>query len=76
MNTFGMWYVDGIVTANSYTDDGLSETVNNAPRTDVLFDERTDMGNGPVEHYAFEYTTGLDMIAHAARVYYSIERKA
>ena len=26
------------------------------------------MGNGPVEHYAFEYTTGLDMIAHAARV--------
>ena len=77
MNTFGMWYIDGVVTANSYTDDSLSETTNNAPRTDVLFDDLNDyMGSNKVSHYPFEYTTGLDMIAHAARVYYSMDRNA
>jgi len=76
MNTFGMWYVDGIVTANSYTLDSLSETTNNAPRTNVVFDAATDMGQGAVASYPFEYTTGLDMIGHAARTYYSIERRA
>ena len=29
-----------------------------------------------VTHYPFEYTTGLDMIGHAARVYYKMERNA
>ena len=37
-NTFHMWVVDGLVTANSFTDDDLSETTNNAPRTNVVFD--------------------------------------
>ena len=77
MNTFGMWYVDGIVTANSYTDDSLSETTNNKPRTMVWFEgSNVNLGDGPVAQYAFEYTTGLDMIGHAARTYYSIEKRA
>ena len=88
-NTFDMWIVDGVVTANSLTDDSLSETVNNAPRTRVEFyDARTIEGyvedypaqtyqGNPVNNgYPFEYTTGLDMIGHAARVYYKIERNA
>ena len=76
MNTFGMWYVDGVVTANSYTENALSEAVNNAPRTEVVFDAPTDMGTGPVASYPFEYTTNVDMIGHAARTYYAIERRA
>ena len=88
-NTFDMWIVDGVVTANSYTLDSLSETVNNAPRTNVQFyDAQTITGyvndypaqayqGNPVNNgYPFEYTTGLDMIGHAARVYYKIERNA
>jgi hypothetical protein len=77
MNTFGMWYIDGVVTANSCTDDTLSETVNNAPRTNVVFDNSADyLGGNNAGEYPFEYTTGLDMIGHAARVYYSMERNA
>ena len=68
--------VDGLVTANSFTHDDLSETTNNAPRTNVVFDAATDMGQGAVASYPFEYTTGLDMIGHAARVYYRMERNA
>ena len=82
-NTFNMWVVDGVVTANSCTEDSLSEAVNNAPRTDVLFDEAaqqdypaTTYRDAGASHYPFEYTTGLDMIGHAARVYYKMERNA
>jgi len=82
-NTFHMWVVDGVVTANSCTEDSLSEAVNNAPRTDVLFDEAaqqdypaTTYRDAGASHYPFEYTTGLDMIGHAARVYYKMERNA
>ena len=82
-DTFGMWIVDGVVTANSCTEDSLSEAVNNAPRTDVLFDEAAQQDyparsyqDAGASHYPFEYTTGLDMIGHAARVYYKMERNA
>jgi hypothetical protein len=41
-----------------------------------VFDAPTDMGTGPVASYPFEYTTNVDMIGHAARTYYAIERRA
>ncbi len=88
-NTFDMWIVDGVVTANSCTDDTLSETVNNAPRTNVMFHDAKTIegyvydypcqayqGKAVNGGYPFEYTTGLDMIGHAARVYYKIEQNA
>ncbi len=82
-NTFHMWVVDGLVTANSFTDDDLSETTNNAPRTNVVFDAAaaqdypaTTYQGSTGSEYPFEYTTGLDMIGHAARVYYKMERNA
>ena len=82
-NTFHMWVVDGLVTANSFTNDDLSETTNNAPRTNVVFDEAaaqdypaTAYQGSTGSEYPFEYTTGLDMIGHAARVYYKMERNA
>ena len=82
-NTFHMWVVDGLVTANSFTDDDLSETTNNAPRTNVVFDAAaaqdypaTTYQGSTGSEYPFEYTTGLDMIGHAARVYYRMERNA
>lgn len=82
-NTFGMWVVDGLVTANSCTTDDLSETTNNAPRTNVVFDATAAQDypahayqGGSSSEYPFEYTTGLDMIGHAARVYYKMERNA
>ncbi|MCI9395198.1 MAG: S-layer homology domain-containing protein, partial [Oscillospiraceae bacterium] len=82
-NTFGMWVVDGLVTANSCTTDDLSETTNNAPRTNVVFDATAAQDypahayqGGSSSEYPFEYTTGLDMIGHAARVYYRMERNA
>jgi len=82
-NTFHMWVVDGLVTANSFTDDDLSETTNNAPRTNVIFDAAaaqdypaTTYQGSTGSEYPFEYTTGLDMIGHSARVYYRMERNA
>jgi len=82
-NTFHMWVVDGLVTANSFTDDDLSETTNNAPRTNVVFDAAaaqdypaTTYQGSTGSEYPFEYTTGLDMIGHSARVYYRMERNA
>jgi len=77
MNTFGMWYIDGTVTGNSYTDVSLSKTTNNGDRTMVLFDAgQSYLGGTGIFSYPFEYETGLDMIGHAARVYYSMERNA
>ena len=81
-NTYGLYMVEGVVTANGYTDEDLSESLIAEPQTALTFTEETDLDkDGKFEYnvgdvYEFEVGTGLDMIGHAATIYYTIERKA
>ena len=68
--------------ANGYTDDALAGSRSAAAQTEVMFTEDTDLDqDGKYEYvegesYDFTVDTGLDMIGHAATVYYTIEKKA
>ena len=81
-NTYGLYMVEGVVTANGYTDEDLSESLIAEPQTALTFTEETDLDkDGKFEYnvgdvYEFEVGTDLDMIGHAATIYYTIERKA
>lgn len=78
-NTFGLYKVEGVVTANGYTDVSLFGDSNACAQTVVEFTENTDVnldGRNDGTQYTFKYETGLDMIGHAAKVYYRIEKKA
>jgi len=80
-NTFGLYAVEGIVVANGMTDEALSASLKSSAQTTVLFTEEVDLDqDGKAEldakdEYDFEYETGLDMIGHAVKVYYTIEKK-
>ena len=80
-NTFGLYAVEGIVVANGMTDEVLSASLKSEEQTTVLFTEDTDLdqdGKAEIDandEYDFEYETGLDMIGHAVKVYYTIEKK-
>jgi len=71
-NTFGLYSVNGVVISNGYTN------INLTGKSRVVFDDAADVnGDGRDEaEYSFEYATGLDMIGHAATVYYKIVRRA
>jgi hypothetical protein len=81
-STFGLYSVEGVVVANGQTDYKLSETLKSAAQTTVQFTEETDLNrDGKNEYdegdsYDFEMDTGLDMIGHAVKVYYKLEKKA
>ena len=81
-NTFGLYIAEGVVTANGMTDEKLSESLKSAAQTTVKFTEDTDLNKDGKAEYAegdtfdFEVETGLDMIGHAASVYYKMENKA
>jgi len=80
-NTFGLFAVEGTVVANGMTDVALSATLKSDALTTVVFTEDTDLDqDGEIEYdegdeYDFEYETGLDMIGHAAKVYYKLNSK-
>ncbi len=77
-NTFGLYVVEGLVTANGMTTERLSKSLKSEGMTRVQFDAATDLNHdGKFEvaengHYDFEAETGLDMIGHAAKVYYKV----
>ena len=81
-NTFGLYIAEGIVTANGQTDESLSKSLKSEAQTEITFTEDTDLDkDGKAEYavddtYDFEVETGLDMIGHAASVYYKMENKA
>ena len=81
-NTFGLYIAEGVVVANGQTDEKLSESLKSNAQTEVMFTEDTDLNkDGKFEYakgdtYDFEVETGLDMIGHAASVYYKMENKA
>lgn len=81
-NTYGLYSAEGIVVANGMTDVALSASLKSEAQTTVMFTEETDLNqDGKFEYdvddtYDFEVETGLDMIGHAAKVYYTIEKKA
>jgi len=81
-NTFGLYVVEGVVVANGVTDEALSASLKSDAQTRVEFKAETDLNqDGKAEFsedetYDFEYETGLDMIGHAVKVYYTIEKKS
>ena len=81
-NTFGLYVAEGVVTANGQTDKKLSASLKSEAQTEVMFTEDTDLNkDGKAEYeegdtYDFEVETGLDMIGHAASVYYKMENKS
>lgn len=81
-NTFGLYAVEGVVVANGMTDETLAASLKSVEMTTVKFTEATDLNkDGKVEYaigetYDFELESGLDMIGHAVKVYYKIEKKA
>lgn len=81
-NTFGLYAVEGIVTANGMTDEALAASLKSNEMTTVMFTEDTDLNKDGKKEYAedetydFELESGLDMIGHAVKVYYKIEKKA
>ena len=81
-NTFGLYAVEGVVVANGMTDESLAASVKSEEMTTLKFTEATDLNKDGKYEYAvgnmedFEVETGLDMIGHAAKIYYKIEKKA
>ena len=78
-NTFGMYVVEGVVAANGTTNAMLAEDNNTGAKTNVIFDEPVDVdrdGRATDLDYDFIYGTDMDMIGHAAKVYYKIVRNA
>jgi len=67
-NTFGLQVVDGVVLRNSAVDPDLAATESNGAMTTVRLDRST------VEH-DFEYETGVDLIGHAVKVYYTVRNR-
>jgi len=81
-NTFGLYAVEGIVVDNGMTNADLAATLKADAQTTVMFTEETDLNqDGKAEYdvddtYNFEVETDLDMIGHAAKVYYKLVKKA
>ena len=78
-NTFGLYAVEGVVTANSATTKSMVEDDNTPALTNVVFEDAVDLdrdGHATHTDYDFEYETGLDLIGHKVNVYYTIEKNA
>jgi hypothetical protein len=78
-STFGLYSVEGTVVANGYTQESLLNDSNVPAQTKVAFETAVDLdkdGKATDLDYDFNYSTGLDMIGHAVKVYYMVEKKA
>ena len=81
-NTFKLYVVEGIVMANGYTDKALAQSSTNNSQTTVMFTEDTDLDKDGRKEYdegeEFDFNAGpsLDLIGHAVKVYYTIEKKS
>ena len=79
-NTFGLYTVDGVVVANSYTDKSLMADDQAPAQTLISFEDEDEAvsveRNRLVDDGSFfEDESGLDLIGHRVTVYYSLNSK-